>query len=60
MVVFYAIKHKHLEDGHSKTDAYIDSQMRLDARLFPLKGFREEICEDASSLTSQFRSFRVS
>ena len=55
----YIIKHKPLKSGHAKTEAYIDSQRRLDARMC-VKGLQEEIRTKSPPPTAQLRGLSVS
>ena len=53
----YAVKRKPLKAGHVKTEAYIDSERRLDGR-FCAKGFQEAVSTNDVP-TAQLQSLRA-
>ena len=55
---FYSARHKPLNDGHARADAYIDDQSWLGAR-FCVKGFQEAIGGNAYAPTEKLQSLRV-
>ena len=55
----YTIKHKPLNAGRVKTEAYIDNQRRIDAR-FVVGGFQESIGPNDSAPEAQLRILRFS
>ena len=49
---FYTIKHKPMNDGHTRTESYIDGRRWLDAR-FCMNGYRESAGANSASPTAE-------